>query len=328
MVLFIFPLLIIVYLILPPSGVGAQTNTPKIETLGVSLWPEYDRPEVLVIYRVRLSPDTPLPAEVTFPLPGYVEAMHAVAIEEEGGLLNVAEDQIQLTPQGDAVLLTFPTTSAAVQFEYYDPVILSKQDQSRQLTYNFVSRYPIGSATFEVQQPLQATNFNLEPAASDNFADGNGLQYHVVQTADLAPDEPFELSVSYQRPTDAVSVQQLNNQAPSQTLETAPVAASTSDLPVGYLLIGAGVLLLAGSAGYWWWSNRQPAGQVVSQPQQKRRQSGRKRKSRGTVPAKAEVPDQMSDSGSGSRTLFCYQCGSALREDANFCHVCGAERRR
>jgi len=59
----------------------AQTDSPEVSELTVELWPEFDRSEVLVIYRAQLSDSTPLPAEVTFRFPGYVEAMHAVAVE-------------------------------------------------------------------------------------------------------------------------------------------------------------------------------------------------------------------------------------------------------
>ena len=149
-------ILIITYL-LSPIGADAQSTPPKLKTLTVSLWPEYDRPDVLVIHRVELSADTPLPTELTFRLPGYIETMHAVAIEENGSLISVDPGAIELTPQGDELLFTFPTRSPTVHFEYYDPVILTKQNESRTLKYNFLASYPVETATFEVQQPQQVS---------------------------------------------------------------------------------------------------------------------------------------------------------------------------
>ncbi len=316
---------------LPYPVAEAQATKPRLKSLLVEIWPEYDRAEVLVIYRAELSPDTPLPAQLTFRLPGYIESMHAVAIERDEALFAVSSEAIEMRYEGDDLLLTFPSPSPKIQFEYYDPQILTRQDQTRQLTFAFATPYDIEMTTFEVQAPFQAEDFSLTPAASNTFVGSNGLQYNLIEVAGLASGETFELSVTYKRNTTEVSVKSLRSDTAENTANiTAPAEASANNLTVGYVLVGAGVGLLLGTGGYWWWSKR---------IKQETPSSGRRparRKKRGAV-VKSKVRQKPSASAVESARPataapqpggFCYRCGSVLREDANFCHNCGAERRK
>jgi len=49
-----------------PSTAAAQTAS-EAEAVTVALWPEYDRAEVLVVYRVLLPETVGLPARVRLP---------------------------------------------------------------------------------------------------------------------------------------------------------------------------------------------------------------------------------------------------------------------
>ena len=69
-------LLSLTLIILLPTIALAQTTSPAFSEFVVELWPEYDQPTVLVIYRANLSDDVPLPATVTFRLPEHVEDVH------------------------------------------------------------------------------------------------------------------------------------------------------------------------------------------------------------------------------------------------------------
>ncbi len=142
--------------ILPLYEVRAQSPLPGLQTLSISLWPEYDRPDVLVMYSGQLGVGVELPAQLTFRLPGYIENTHAVAFEQDGTLMTVDPATIEWTHEGDDVLLSFPCPSLGVHFEYYDPVILNKQGQTRQITYTLSVPYNIGMAVFEIQHPLQS----------------------------------------------------------------------------------------------------------------------------------------------------------------------------
>jgi hypothetical protein len=300
--------------------------TPQFENMLVELWPEYDRPEVLMIYRAELKSTTALPVQLTFRLPGYIGEMNAVAVERDGVLVDVDPEVIEQRREGDDLILTFPATSPRIQFEYYDPVILTRQNQTRQLAFQFSAPYSVEVVTFEVQEPLQAENFSLTPAPNDTFTGRDGLKYHTIQVADLAPADTFELTATYQRATTELSAQQLARNAPSQpsniSVITEPSAGESFNL--GSVLIGGGVLLLLIGGGYWWLSQRQ------TEPARLPRRTARPKRRTKAKPARrgaGDNPTEHDEPKSATTGGFCYRCGTALRDDANFCHNCGAERR-
>jgi len=296
-----------------PLTIQAQTP-PQIQNLSVEIWPEFDRPETLIIYRAALNPTTSLPAEVTFQLPGYVETMHAVAVEQNGGLVDVPTESIEMRREGDDSFLTFTTPAPNVQFEYYDPIILAKDGNSRELAYVFTAPYNIETALIQVQQPAQSTDFSLTPAATNSFVGRDGLNYHNIELSGLSSGDTIEVTADYSRATDELSVGQItpNTPIPAQADPVVPTTTPTSPQPInwGYVMIVSGVVLLLVVGGYWWWSQRQSDEEAPRRPAR----STRRRRSK---------PSSQADESGG----YCYRCGTALRSDAQFCHKCGAERR-
>jgi len=335
-----FCLLIGLLLPLYLPSVQAQSS-PKLTNLLVELWPEYDRPEVLVIYRAELDPNTQLPAVVTFRLPGYVEDMHAVAVEQDGKLVDANPESLELRSEGDDTLLTFATSSRRIQFEYYDPVILGKQGQTRQLDFQFSAPAEIDMTTFEVQEPFEATEFSLTPPPDDSFISADGLKYNTLEVAGLAADDTFSLMATYQRAGDDLSVDGLNRDTgvlsgppSSEPVDLDESGAGNSlgiqDFSLGYLLIGAGVLLLVGTGAYWWWSTRvrtEPELRAASSKPSRRPARRKKQTTTSKREARKTTSPAPSTSQEQESTGFCYRCGAALRPDSNFCHICGAERR-
>jgi hypothetical protein len=304
-------LILLGLILVAPLGIQAQADA-QLDTLTVEIWPEFDRPETLVIYRAELNAATPLPAQLTFRLPGYIDAMHAVAVEQTGGLVDVPAEAIELRHEGDDLFLSFASPSRKIQFEYYDPEILNRTDQERQLDFLFAAPYNTDLTTFQVQTPYQANNFTLTPEASDSFVGQDGLKYYSLEMAGLTPADDFAVTATYRRDTDALSIEQITLNAPLPTNvepepPSGPPPASTQTINWGYVLIGAGILLLFGAGGYWWWAQQQAA-----EPPPHRPRPGRRNKKQ---------------SGREPSGGYCYRCGTALRNDADFCHKCGAERR-
>jgi hypothetical protein len=286
---------------------------PQIQNLSVEVWPEFDRPETLVIYRATLSTNTSLPAEVTFQLPGHIENMHAIAVEQNGGLVDVPADVIEMRQEGNDLFLTFTTPEPNIQFEYYDPTILAKDGNARDLIYVFTAPYNIETAVIQIQQPTQAADFSLTPTANNSFVGRDGLNYHNIELSGLTADEAVEVTATYNRPTDELSVEQitLNAPAPAQAEPVIPTTTPVSTQPInwGYVMIGGGVILLLVVGVYWWRSQ----GQNDEEPRRRPARSARRQR---------KTASQTEASGG-----YCYRCGTALRSDAQFCHKCGAERR-
>lgn len=332
--------LLLIGLLVPLSWPPAQAqSSPKLTNLLVELWPEYDQPEMLVIYRGELDANTQLPAVLTFRLPGHIEEMHAVAVEQGGNLVDANPDSVELVAEEDETLFTFATPSRRIQFEYYDPDILNKEGQTRQIDFQFIAPAEIDLTTFEVQEPFGAIDFSQMPPPDESFLGANGLRYNNLEVAGLAAGDSFSLTATYQRATDELSVEALDRDtaALSGPPSSEPVdldeadpggALESQNFSLGYLLIGAGALLLVGTGVYWWWSSRirtEPGLGPV--PAKSNRRPARRKKrattSRGEARKAAVPPSSEADSSAG----FCYRCGAALRPDSNFCHICGAERR-
>lgn len=305
--------------------VTGYAQSPEIDTLLIEVWPEYDRPEPLIIYRVELDPEVALPVDLTFQLPGYIESMHAVAVENNGSLFSVSEDDVELNRQDDTLLLTFPATTPVVYFEYYDSQMLTKQAQERELAFNFSPLYTINTFIYQVQEPVEAGNFQLDPPASSSFVDDNGLSYRGLTITGMASGDAFESSATYQRSTDVPTVQLTGNvsehaeSGPQQAVNviTESEVSTTPSFNAGYLLIGAGGLLLLGVGVYWWYANRNQT------PAKKQRPTPREK-----APAAPQTKAADPRSPAQAQAGFCHKCGTSLRTDSNFCHNCGAERRR
>jgi hypothetical protein len=303
----------------------AQTTSPAFSELVVELWPEYDQPSVLVIYRASLASDVPLPATVTFRLPDHINDVHAIAAERDGGLFNLDPSNIQQTRTNDALLLTLTVEDPDIHLEYYDPEILLKDAQNRQLEYMFQLDYPIETVRFQVQTPLEATGFSVSPSPTDSFTDNRGLTYQIIETTGLAEDGAVNISATYARNTDTPSAQLLQPSESAPVTDIQVVTDEVTDgfnLSLGYLLIGGGVLLLMITGGYWWWSNHRPQQETIPRSSGPAPRRTVRQKKRAANRKASQQAAKTQNSG------YCYQCGTALRNDANFCHVCGAERRR
>src|SRR5690606_36738597 len=93
----------------------AQSPAETIANLTVDLWPDYDRPGVLVLLTGMLSEDTPLPAILTVPLPAGATLNAVARISSE----NVMVDDIDYTVTESGVALITP--DRRFRIEYYAP---------------------------------------------------------------------------------------------------------------------------------------------------------------------------------------------------------------
>ena len=156
------------------AGPAAQQAPVGLQHLEVALWPEFDRPAVLVIYRFELSPTTPLPARVALPIPAGAGELHALAyVDPDGQLLNIEERSFQ-TQDGWTTVL-FSTLGLQGQLEYYADLVRSGDQRSFQ--FDWPGGVSLESFGYEVQQPPTAIDFAVVPAPSDQSAAKNGLTH-------------------------------------------------------------------------------------------------------------------------------------------------------
>ncbi|MBI5054650.1 MAG: hypothetical protein HZB52_15490, partial [Chloroflexi bacterium] len=109
-------LLIALVLIFTASPTLAQT-TSALSGMEIELWPEYDKPSMLVIFRGTIAPNVPLPTTLTFEIPSKFTPL-AVAYRDQQGLLY--DLKYTTTAGANTAAITFSVPTTSFQFEYYD----------------------------------------------------------------------------------------------------------------------------------------------------------------------------------------------------------------
>lgn len=300
----IFGLLILSTLLIVPPAVYAQEGL-TLSNLEIDLWPEYDRPAVLVIYRVQLPASTSLPAELTLRIPASVGEPHAVAAKEpDGSLVNLAFERVV---NGEWAEISLIATMPELQLEYYDPGII-RDGASRNFQFRWPGDYPVDSLQILVQQPLDATNMSTSPALGTQVTGGDGLVYHSADIGELKAGQQFDFSLAYDKATDNLSTANLQVQpsAPLAESTTGWRSSLTAALPWGLLVIG--VVLLVGG-GVWYWQSGKHK-EKTPQPRRRRKPAA-----------------QQSATGPAEEHIYCHSCGKRADPGDRFCRACGTPLR-
>ena len=288
-------LLLLLFAALP---VAAQTEVTQLDTLTVELWPDYDRPAMLVILTGTLPESATLPATLTIPLPAGAE-INAVARFNE---VDVLVTDVEWTEADGGITLTTPGDSFHV--EYYSPYVAA--DNEVTYGFNWTADLEIAAAAAVVQQPVAATDITIVPAPSGSVTRADGLLYHQIDARPIAAGEPFTVDVTYTVDVPVLSAPSVSPAATTAPAATAPATGSglLGDLsPWWLLLIPAALALLVGA-----WALGRRTG------------SGRARKPR---PTRAARPGAPRPSNGDSAARFCHHCGQPAQGGDVFCRKCG-----
>lgn len=236
----------LMFVVLP----GLAQGEPRLASLRVGLWPEYDQPSLLVIYWGELAPETAYPATVQLRMPARIVAPHVVAAQAslEGGVVEASYDAVV---EGDWRIITFETNGPLFQFEYYDA--LEKDGVNRSVEYVWPGDYAIDDASVEFQQPPGAENFTSSPSLGDSRISGqDGLIYMGSQFGAVEAGQTFTVSADYTRAQDDLTVTLLSSTQPqaqtSTPAITAPVTQSSGGVDTVLLVVVAVVFFLLGAA--------------------------------------------------------------------------------
>jgi hypothetical protein len=287
-----------------PSAAAAQGPNP-VDSVKVSLWPEYDRPDVLVIYRVEIPPTPELPTSVRLLIPADAPELTAAAYADaSGNLLNVPPEGITRTEGDSADVIELTAPGTGFQIEFYMPLAVT--GDQRQFSFIWPGGLTTPAFTYEVQQPVGAQDVNIEPAPTGLTSDSRGLTYHLVDLgAQTAQDAP-QVSFSYTKDTSDLSA----SAAPAGGLaQPEPAEGLRLDLTdvLPWLLLVGGVALVGAGLIYFL---RNRAEEARARP--------RHRASR----ARAEEDVRVDAS-----PVFCHNCGTQASASDRFCRQCGTALR-
>ena len=294
--------LILILAVLLPSSVHAQSPL-VLKSLQIGIWPEFDRPGVLVIYRVTLSNTTTLPVSVSLRIPINAGVPNAVAARQvDGSLFNINYTR-QVT--GQWAIINFSATTADFQLEYYDPS-LTINGNSRHYSYSWPGDYEVAQLSIQVQQPYGATNMQISPSLGVGAVGSDTLTYYTQDLGAVTAGQTFQISLDYQKSSDVLSAQNLPVTPSAQIPQTSTADLNLKSwLPWVLGIVGAG--LIVGGVVWFWQSGRQNSAQKA------RRSRSRARSVQSDI-----------NTGDAEATIYCSQCGKRAQPGDQFCRSCGS----
>jgi len=171
----------------------AQEQAPTLARLEVALWPEYDDPRVLVMYRAQLPPGIKLPAVVQLEIPASVGEPHAVATKHaDGGLFTATYVR---TVKGDWATIAVTADVVDLQLEYYAPLDTSKPE--RKLGWTWPGGIAVQDLAVEVQRPRTATSLRLGPGNAELGVLSDGLTYGRLDLGAVKAQAKATLTANY-----------------------------------------------------------------------------------------------------------------------------------
>ena len=295
--------IILLILLLAVVWIPSQAQKPlHLASVEVDIWPEYDKPEALVIYRVALPATASLPVDVQFKIPVTAGQPNAVAMRQsDGSLINAS--YIQRMASG-YLELTVTAATPEIQIEYYDPGLI-KQGSSRSFDFTWPGNHAVDSLVIQIQQPIGAREMSISPNPGPGKLGQDGMLYYSMEVGALETGQSFTIHLKYQKDTDKLSSSSFQVQPVSPITNQAPGASQlNSALP--WLLGALGLLLIVGG-GYWYWRSGSQA--ASSAPRARRR----------AAPAASLETD--------GGQVYCHNCGKRALPNDRFCRSCGTELR-
>ena len=193
-----YALLVLVLWVSLPGETRAQSEIGFVG-VEIDLWPEFDRLEMLVIYRMLLSQETTLPVELTLHIPVAAGEPNALAVGPAGDLVRDVSYARQIDAQGAAI--RFVAEDRFVQLEYYDPS-LGVDNLRRQYNFSAIGDYPVEATLVQIKLPADVRDVAISPSFGNGAVGEDGFVYYRYEVAQRETGETFRLSLEYERGFD------------------------------------------------------------------------------------------------------------------------------
>ena len=291
---------------------ASAQDTVRLKSMTVSLWPEYDRAGILVIYHGAIADDVALPVTLRFLIPKSAGSPSSTAGVDATGQYRYRSYQV--VDAGEFLEVSYSNPYREFQMEYYyNPLTLA--DTMRSFTHQFQADYPVDDLVVEVKEPAGAQNLTLTPVATGTGTDFDNLPLQKYTVGAVSLGQTFGFSASYEKTDPRLTSEILGFDAPGAAQFEDVEKPTDSQNVVPYILIGAAAALLIGAGVYAFTQSRKRS---KRQAQVTPARPAKKGKPRKTAQPRTEPP-------AGG---FCHQCGARLRADAQFCAKCGAKVKR
>ena len=282
---------------------NAQESETEISTMKISLMPEYDNPQVLVIYRGRVSPDVDLPVLMKFNILPGVDP-HIASVTPTGAHIH---DPFEVKRANGDSYAEFVLQERAFQLEYYFNAFAPDVKQ-KSFCYSYKSHYRIVSFSYEVQQPLGSSNFITSPTSFRTEADDKGIVHHQVSAGSVAAGETKRVSVSYFKPDNETSLQK----------------SERKDEGIGvYGIISIIVLIVLVGLLIYTYKGKNFIGRGKIQRAGAKRMKNARKKETKKPEEQTQAQSEKIEFISERAPSFCSNCGERVKPEAKFCGSCG-----
>ncbi len=202
-------------------------------------------------------------------------------------------------------------------FEYYYKPAGFPATGAKKFTYKFVPTFSnIAQLHLGIQQPRNAQNFKISPAAASTSQDEKDkLTYYLYSYGDVAPDQNMSFNVSYKKDDPATSV------APKGSPEGERSTSSSFSLTKLAPLVA--VLAIVGIIVYWMLPGSRGRLAAVGHRATKPRSAGAYKAS-----AASGRGGKRHKSGKDVKVAsFCPECGTRAQRGDKYCSACGTALR-
>jgi hypothetical protein len=288
-------------LVLFPSSVHSAA-APKLDSLDIELWSEYDQSSMLVINQFVVSQDTPLPTSITLRFPKQGNLV-AVAVQNKDGKL-YTKDFAPPAEQGNWQTVTINVESYQPhRIEYYQP--LTRDGNKRSFKYQWFGDYYVKQLSLTVLIPADSTDLITSPALQSTSTSKDGLlTLGTVTKNEMKVMNSFQFDLQYQRTSMALADPEAASQVqPSEPVgKDTPGRVSITNLP--WIIGGFGLALIVIALFSYWRSTQ------ASEERSPRRRRHQKE-------AEASEDGQ----------AYCHECGTRAHAGDRFCRTCGSRLR-
>lgn len=271
----------------------------RLSTVDVSLFPELNRPSMLVVKEIEIDVSTDLPQAVNFKIPKDAQLQAVYARAQDNSVSELAHEVTQL---GDWNEIRFTATTAKIRIEYYDPKLI-KQCDKRIFTFEWLSNYPVDLIAITIRQPFGASDLTTEPDLGKKITAAEGYDYYSADLGSVPAGSVFSLTLRYIKNTENAAYPALKVEPAAPIHETTPGRTPPPLSVVWWLLMVAGTLLLLVGIYYWWFrvnvfkkTDRLGQGVGILNPEK--------------------------------QAIFCHECGMRSKPGDSFCSNCGTELRK
>ncbi|MBF0370126.1 MAG: hypothetical protein HQL52_11785 [Magnetococcales bacterium] len=244
----------LICLLWPAVGMAGEE---VIGRMRAAIWPEYDDPGILAIYDGRFTDVSAFPMETSFYIPKGAVVSDACSLSPEG------QHFCQLfttKPDGewDEVMLKMPYPNFYLSFHVpIDPEQINPESGWRKVDYTIRSNHAIQTLEVDVQEPLRASGFTIDPPGATR-AEDKGFNHYRYELNDIKAGEQKVITVGYAKSDQRPSVDIKYSRMDGPKVWGSPYETQKQARVLVYLMFGIGVILMIGM-GAWFFVKRREA---------------------------------------------------------------------